>query len=495
MMHSRTVLLFLALSLLGSACTGRVSALPAGTGTPEIRTPPSEPGISTAEIASAPTMAAPTLTPQPPSLTQYSIKAIFDYAGHHLTVDEDIGYLNNANVPLEDLLLIVEPNRSPGVFSLKGLQWQNDEPVTDYSLDGARLRIPLQKLLEPGERVNLSISYDLNIPEAEEPFGYTERQANLGDWYPYAPPYRPGEGWMVRDDAYLGEHLVYDVADFQVDIQMVNPTSPEGRSYTIAASAPAEEAGDWHHYQMDAARTFAWSVSDQYQVLTTTVGDVTVLGYSFPYHAGADEPALQATADALDLYDDLFGPYPHKSLSVVEADFLNGMEYEGLFFLSHAFYDYFTGTPENNLIIIAAHETAHQWFYGWVGNDQAMEPWLDEALCTFSESLFYEHVYPDRLDWWWENRVYFHKPEGWVDSTIYDTPGFYPYRDAVYLRGTLFLKDLEDLMGEQAFLGFLKDYLNQYRYKIVSGDDFFALLKQHTSADISGLVTEYFSHR
>jgi hypothetical protein len=481
--------------MLVSACTGRVSALPAGTGTPEIRTPPSKTEISATEVASEPTQAMPKTTPQAASLTGYSIKAILDYAGHHLTVDEEVNYSNNANVPLDDLLLIVEPNRAPGVFSLKGLDWQGDEPVTDYSLDGAQLRIPLQKPLEPGERVNLSISYDLNIAEAEEPFGYTERQTNLGDWYPYAPPYRPGEGWMVRDDAYLGEHLVYDVADFQVDIQLASPTSPEGRSYTIAASAPAEEAGDWRHYQLDAARTFAWSVSDQYQMLTTTVGDVTVLGYSFPYHAGADEPALQATADALDLYEDLFGPYPHKSLSVVEADFLNGMEYEGLFFLSHAFYDYFTGTPENNLIIIAAHETAHQWFYGWVGNDQAMEPWLDEALCTFSESLFYEHGYPDRLDWWWENRVYFHKPEGWVDSTIYDTPGFYPYRDAVYLRGTLFLKDLEDLMGEQAFLGFLRDYLNQYRYEIASGDDFFALLKEHTSADISGLVAEYFSHR
>jgi hypothetical protein len=496
MTRSSTTLLFLALTLLVSACTGRVSTPLAGTDTPEIRTSPSEPEISTTEVASEATVPAPTATQQSLSLTQYSIKAILDYAGHHLTVDEEINYSNNASVALEDLLLILEPNRAPGVFSLTSLNWQqDDQPVTDYSLDGAQLRIPLREPLNPGERANLAISYELNIPEAEEPFGYTERQTNLGDWYPYAPPYRPGEGWMVRDDAYLGEHLVYDVADFQVDIHLTDPVSPEGRSYTIAASAPAEEAGDWHHYQMDAARTFAWSVSDQYQVLTTTVGDVTVLGYSFPYHASADEPALQATADALNLYNDLFGPYSHKSLSVVEADFLNGMEYEGLFFLSHAFYDYFTGTPENNLIIIAAHETAHQWFYGWVGNDQAMEPWLDEALATFSESLFYEHEYPDRVDWWWENRVYFHKPEGWVDSTIYDTPGFYPYRDAVYLRGTLFLKDLEDLMGEAAFLGFLKDYLNQYRYKIASGDDFFALLKEHTSADISGLVAEYFSRR
>ncbi|HZD57052.1 MAG TPA: hypothetical protein VE136_10035, partial [Anaerolineales bacterium] len=115
-----------------------------------------------------------------------------------MSVDEDINYLNKTGIPLEDLLLIVEPNRTPGVFSLRGLDWQNDDPVTGYILEGAQLHIPLQEPLDPGERVNLSISYELSIPEAEEPFGYTDRQTNLGDWYPYAPPYRPGEGWMVR---------------------------------------------------------------------------------------------------------------------------------------------------------------------------------------------------------------------------------------------------------------------------------------------------------
>ena len=32
------------------------------------------------------------------------------------------------------------------------------------------------------------------------------------------------------------------------------------------------------------------------------------------------------------------------------------------------------------------HETAHQWFYSLVGNDQARDPWLDEGLATWAES-------------------------------------------------------------------------------------------------------------
>ena len=31
-----------------------------------------------------------------------------------------------------------------------------------------------------------------------------------------------------------------------------------------------------------------------------------------------------------------------------------------------------------------AHETAHQWFYSLVGNNQARDPWLDEGLASWA---------------------------------------------------------------------------------------------------------------
>ncbi len=491
----RSTFCLILILILVSACSGNVSALPVETSMPELSATSKSQENPTPEASLAPTTPPPKPTPQTPSFTQYNLSVRLNYSRHQASVNQTVSYLNNTGTTLEDLLLLVEPNRFPGAFTLDDLTWKNGKSVAEFSLEGIKLTIPLGEPLSPGDSVEFSLSYQLNLPNQNAPFGYTERQTNLGDWYPFVPPYLPGEGWLVREPAYLGEHLAYDVADFQVDIELANPTSTEGRPLVIAASAPVEKKDNTYHYQFEAARTFAWSVSDQYQVMSTTVGDVEVLGYSFPFHPTADEPALKATADALALYTRLYGPYPHKSLSVVEADFLNGMEYEGMFFLSHAFYDYFTGTPENNLIIIAAHEVAHQWFYGWVGNDQALEPWLDEATTTYSEMFFYQNIYPDLLDWWWDNRIYFHEPEGWVDSTIYDAPGFYPFRDAIYLRGALFLEEIKNLMGEEDFLAFLRDYLNQYRYGIVCGDDFFALLKEHTSEDISAIVNKYFKDR
>ena len=41
------------------------------------------------------------------------------------------------------------------------------------------------------------------------------------------------------------------------------------------------------------------------------------------------------------------------------------------------------------------HETAHQWWFEQVANDQAQQPWLDESLATYSERIYYENIHPD----------------------------------------------------------------------------------------------------
>ena len=235
-----------------------------------------------------------------------------------------------------------------------------------------------------------------------------------------------------------------------------------------------------------------WSVSDQYQVSSAQVGDVTINAYAFPFDTSAGEAVLQTTVQALELYQDLFGPYPRELLSVVEADFLDGMEFDGLYFLSKGFYNIYQGTKSEYLIAIAAHETAHQWWYARVGNDQALEPWLDEALCTYSERLFFENIAPEALDWWWQIRVNYYEPGGYVDRTIYEPGGYSAYLSSVYLNGAVFMEDLRALIGEQAFFAFLGDYAAARADTLTTADDFFALLRQHTSQDLTPLISKYF---
>ena len=496
-----TLNLFLAVLFLAS-CTQQPDPGPAPVSSPSSEPPPvtlvptGTPVLTLTEQPSGPFV--PTATRVgPPQNTLYNLNAVLNYGEHTVGVEEQIRYVNKSSESIPEMLLVVEPLYYSGVFELKSLTWEGGQDIQSYSWDGSFLTFPLTEPLTPSQEIAFRLTYQLQLPSptpsAETrpvPFGYTARQANLVDWYPYVPPYEVGQGWLAHRAGFFGEHQVYELADFKVTIQM----SDQRSDLIVAASSADEGTADIHQYHLNDARNFVWSVSPDYKVKSRLVGDVSILSYSFAYHELAGEATLQTTAEALELYNRLFGAYPRNQLSVVEADFLDGMEYEGLYFLSNGFYNLYQGTPAEYLVAIAAHETAHQWWYAMVGNDQAIEPWLDEAFCTYSERIYYENVHPEALDWWWAYRVNYYDPKGWVDGSIYNPDGYRAYRDAIYLNGALFLEDLRKLIGDEAFFASLQDYARQYTHQIATSADFFRVVGEHSTVDLMPLKEKYFSH-
>jgi hypothetical protein len=428
-------------------------------------------------------------------LPLYTLKATFNYNRHYLAVDETLTYTNRTGRELSELLLVVEPNRHPGAFRLNELK-VGDTAITTYTLDNNQLKFNLPATLATGQAIRLSLRYELNLPVIPAPsndiraaiFGYSARQANLIDWYPYIPPYHPEKGWLVHNPWYYGEHQVYEMADYQVEINLTDPPA----NLAMAAAAQATIAGPRYTYTHRKARNFTFSASNMYVVYAGMVGQTTITSYAFNFDATGGRTALNDAVKALELYNRLFGPYPHPTLAVVEADFHDGMEFDGLYFLSKGFYSTYDGTPKGYLTMIGVHETAHQWWYARVANDQALEPWLDESLATYSELLYYANLAPDLPQWWWGYRIDYFKPAGWVNQRIYDYTGSYPYRDGVYLRGARFIHQIRERMGDDAFFAFLKEYATRYQDRIATGNDFFELLKQYTGADISELKKGYF---
>ncbi len=427
------------------------------------------------------------------------MNVVLDYAAKSVTVDETIVYPNHSGQLLSDLVLAVEPNLWAGCFTLGNLSI-GGVPVTNYTLDGQNLSIPLSDVMEPETTLTLEVQYTLALPliEPTNPnlsrpriFGYSARQINLTNWYPFIVPRIDGV-WVLHDPWYYGEHLVYDAADYTVNLKPADPAVTP----VIAASGAPSANGEWTTYTLAAGRTFAISASTDFLTASTQVGDITVTSYYLQQlYKGSGEAAMKAAAEALQVYSDRYGPYPHRTLAVVMGDFNDGMEFSGFFYLSRDFYNLYDGTEGNYLIDVAAHETAHQWWFEQVANDQAMQPWLDEALATYSEHIFYEAVSPSTIkQWWWLYRVDVYDPQGWVDIPIYAGGGFQTYTNAVYFRGAHFLDDLRGRIGDDAFFGFLQDYLKQENGKIATSADFFAILGQHTTTDFSDIVRQYFQN-
>lgn len=464
----------------------------------------------------SPTLApSPTLPPSPtptrdpaipdPAVLQnrphYKLDVDFSFNDRHGKVSEEINYTNRSADAMSELRLMVEMFQYKDLFSFTSLNWEDGQKIENPAWENIQVRIPLRKKLDPGESIGLKMTYEFSLPSQSSftgdrpmPVGYTSRQANLVDWYPFIPPYRSGQGWLAHPPAYYGEHLVYDIADFEVNLRLTDPR----KDLVVAASAPVQVDGDWLRYKRQGARNFTLSIGPDYKTLTAQVGSITITSYYFPLSQKAGEWALQTTVNAVKLYQDLFAPYPHDTLAVVEADFMDGMEYDGLFFLSRGFYNLYSGKPDDYLTAIAAHETAHQWWYALVGDDQANEPWMDEALATYTEHIYYEHYFPESLQWWWYYRVDYYHPHGWVDTSIYNPQGalqtYQDYRNAVYLNGAHFFEDLRKTVGDAAFFAFLKDYAHTYTGQVALSGDFFALLKKHTQADLKPVLQKYFSN-
>ena len=407
----------------------------------------------------------PSPTPIPaPARAAYKLDTLIDYDQHSVQVEETIVYPNHSGQSLNALVLAAAPNLWDGCFTLNTIS-VNGAPVTTYTLNGQRIDLPLPSPLAPETTVTINIQYSLALPfaEQEDPnisrpriFGYTARQLNLTNWYPFIVPYINGE-FVLHEPWFYGEHLAYDAADYEVNLRFASPdTAP-----VVAASGAPDPQEGFTRYTLTAGRTFALSASREFQVSTMQVGHVVASSYYFSFNEGAGQAALQASAQTIQMLGSRFGPYPHATLSIVMGDFNDGMEFSAFYYLSRDFYSLYDFTPKNYLTFVAVHETSHQWWFEQVANDQALQPWLDESLATYSERLYYETYHPDLVAWWWSYRIDFYNPQGFVDSPIYDGQGFRPYTNAVYFRGAHFLEDLRARIGDDAFFAFLQDYYRQ----------------------------------
>lgn len=457
-------------------------------------------GIMGLYVASRQTAPAPTPTPAPTqvipvrTMPRYVLRVSLDYEGHSLEVSERLDFVNLTGDTLEELIFNVFPNHAEDVFLLKGITLKEEEeaPELDYALNGTTLRVQLPGTLEPGDGLTLYMDFSLDLPSMNPylewgngSLGYSDRVMAVGNWYPSLVPYREGQGWSPFAYHMIGDPYVTEVADY--DVEIVAPSS-----VIVVGSGDEERIGNRWRYTISEARSFAFTASDQYLSSTQQAGHVTVSSYFFAAHERSGVDAATAAAEALTTFQDLFGPYPYSTYRIAEVDFPGALEFSALCFLGDDWYGDHRGGYQSKMISLVAHEVAHQWWYGVVGNDQVREPWLDEALATYSSMLYYERRYPELVEWWWEAEIEDYRPRGQIDRPIYAFMDGRTYLNAVYRRGALFISDLRDRMGDDQFFAFLRDYYESQERQLSTAEDFFTTLNRHTDVDISSLLEEYF---
>jgi hypothetical protein len=196
------------------------------------------------------------------------------------------------------------------------------------------------------------------------------RSLRLGSFFPILA--WDGSGWALDPPTRLpsGEAWTTPTADFDVHV-----TAPSG--LRVLATGRRARPGEWRAQAVrDSTLAFA-----RFTTLTGTAHVPAPVRVTVGVEAspGATKPRvfLRGAVASLERYSKLYGPYPWPTYTMAAMADLTGLtgglEYPNLV--------YQPTTSEN-----VAHETAHQWFYSLVGDDQARDPWLDEGLTTWAEA-------------------------------------------------------------------------------------------------------------
>ena len=224
------------------------------------------------------------------------------------------------------------------------------------------------RMVIAGATVTVAMPFTLRLPQsARDRISQHGDELRLGSFYPILP-WQPGIGWALEPPSAIpSETSTSPVADYDVTVH-----APAG--IQVVASGSQVAAGHW---QAQAVRDFALAAG-HLQLVRRVVHAPAQVNVTVAIAQGVAVDPQQAADDAayaLQHLAKLYGPYPWPSFTVAYGSDLEGegIEYPNLVF---------QGPDVRRLI--TAHETAHQWFYSLVGNDQARDPWLDESLASWA---------------------------------------------------------------------------------------------------------------
>ena len=400
-MKLRKILLVILLLSVAAGCGGRQAETAAPEPTVELIEP-----SPTFEPSPSPTFAPVQLEvpPLPGNRTHYKLDLILNYYTHYGAVTELITYTNRSSHSLDVIHFVVPPRNFEGSYAQSDLR---GERVAGFTEEGIHTLVSLSSPLQPGETTTFTFSFRLYFPLQQGIYGYTNRQTNISDWYPFIPPYDEEQGWLAydrvvdEDNIIVGESIVNEFSDFDVTLRLTD----HAELIEVAASSPANGSDGSYSYHLEGARAFSFSVSDSYFEYEIVQDGVRIRSYVFMNNIETGKAAVEIGAKAMKLYARLLYPYPHEMISIVVGDFLHNMEMDGMIMISYGIFDFYDGTPRTDLVLMISHELMHMWFYGTIGNDHALEPWLDEAFATYAELLYYQEYHPSDVEWWWAIRI------------------------------------------------------------------------------------------
>jgi len=467
----------------------------------------------------------------------YKMDIVMDVVNNQFTGHQTISYTNNSPDTLNRVFYhlffnafqpgsmmdersrtIIDPDKRVGdrisLMTENEIGYQIINSMTidgvdcDYTTEGTILEVDLPKAILPGQSVLLEMTHEAQIPLQIRRSGRDNAEGiryTMTQWYPKLCEY-DFQGW--HPTPYIGREFYGVWGDFDVTI-MIDPeyilggtgvlqnAREIGYGYNGSKKGKKVKKGKrkWH-FKAEEVHDFAWAADPDYDHIIGQTDQDVEFHYLFQNGPKTEEnwnKLHSAIEVALPYMNKRFGKYPYPIYSVIQGGD-GGMEYPMCTMI--------TGERSfGSLVGVTIHELFHSWYQMVLGTNEGLYPWMDEGFTSFGTT--------EVMNYLKEKGIIEGEPQkdphlngirsftGFAISGLeeplsthadhYQTNAAYSVGS--YSKGSVFLKQIEYIIGKTSFDRGMLRYYDEWKFKHPTPDDFIRIMEKE-----SGIVLDWFKY-
>ncbi len=383
----------------------------------------------------------------------YVVSASLGYNARTLRVDTTLTLRNDSGAGIDRLELNTVAAR---LGNMRRLSASVDGKVVIPSRTDQTIVVPFGGVLPAGASAKVYVGYSAALRSGTSGSDWLFTRANgIVDLYRWIP-------WVSRakpfDRPNHGDPFVTPVSP------KVTLTLTTDRPLVVAATGRQTAVkGLTRTFEATNVRDLVLTAAPDYRTASRYVDGIFLQAFVRPGVSAG--PRLDIAARALHAMRLRLGAPPYDRLLVAQSAGGYGMEGPGMVWIP-------TGVASSNLPYLVTHETAHQWFYALVGNDQAAHPFTDEAAADFMARTVLGSFRGSGCS------------TGYLDRSIYEYSAAC-YYETVYVQGASYLDGLRRRIGDTKFWPALRGYLAAYRWRLAPPTALLDAIDDATSVDLA----------
>ncbi|WP_433765110.1 M1 family metallopeptidase [Flavobacterium ginsenosidimutans] len=390
---------------------------------------------------------------------------------------------------------------------LKITNFKQDGAVAQTRVSGTILEVTLAKPILPNSKTTFTLDFDGQVPVQIRRSGRNNSEGvelSMSQWYPKLAEF-DFEGWHA--DPYIARefHGVWGNFDVKITID---------KDYTIGGSGYLQDKNSIGHGYEDAGVTvtypkkaktltwhfiapnvhdFTWAADKEYN--HDIVKGPNSVDLHFFYKNNEKTTANWKQLEPLmvkvmEYYNQRVGAYPYKQYSFIQGGD-GGMEYAMCTLMLG------NGTLEG-ILGTATHELGHSWFQHILASNESKHPWMDEGFTTYIEDSALNELKGDKKEvnpFTGNYKAYYslvnsgkEQPQG-THGDRYDENR--PYSISSYVKGSIFLSQLEYVIGKENVDATLKRYFNDFKFKHPTPNDIKRTAERVSGAELDWYLTDW----